>query len=243
MKLSGKTALVTAGSTGIGREIAKALAKQGARVALVARSQKGLIESQKIIHNEGGEAEIFPSDLRDLAQIKKLASGVIALWGNVDILVHAAGVWHNDKVVYAGLPLVDTPEEQIDEVLEVGIRAPMHLTRELLPSMINKKKGKIITISGTFASGGAGWLHYYVSKLALEHFTVGLSQELREHEIQVNCISPSDTATDALKRFFPDDAMTALDPVEIAKLAIFLASSESDHITGQCIVIKNKKVF
>jgi 3-oxoacyl-[acyl-carrier protein] reductase len=243
MKFQGKTALVTGGSTGIGREIGKALAANGARVALAARSIPGLKESQKIIHEAGGNAEIFPTNLREIDQINELASNVLKLSGSVDILVNVAGVWHNDKIAYAGVPLVNTPAEQIDEVLDVGIRAPMHLTRALLPGMVQKKEGKIISISGTFASGGAGWLHYYVSKLALEHFTVGLAQELREHEIQVNCISPSDVNTDALRRFFPDDAKTAIDPAEIGRLAVFLASTEAEHITGQCIVIKNKKAY
>ncbi len=85
------------------------------------------------------------------------------------------------------------------------------------------------------------WLHYYVSKKALEAFTVGLADELREYQVQVNCISPSDVATEPLKRFFPEDADTALDPSEVADLAVYLiSSSTADHITGQIIVIKSK---
>lgn len=242
MKLKGLSALVTGASTGIGREIARILAGNGAKVALVARSIPGLEETSKIIRDEGGASEMFSVDLRDQAAIEKLASNLNTRWGGVDIIAHVAGVWHNENKFYAGVPLVDTPAEQINEVLDVGIRAPMLLTRSLLPEMIRRGRGKIVCISGTFASGGAGWLHYYVSKLALEHFTVGLAQELRAHEIQVNCISPSDTKTEALKRFFPEDAATAVDPTEIAKMALFLLSDDSQHITGQCIVIKNKAV-
>lgn len=243
MRLQGKTALVTGGSTGIGRAIAKAFADNGAKVALVARSKIGLMETKNVIEADGGEAYIFPCDLREEREITKLTADILKMWKSVDIIVHAAGVWHNDEIVYAGVPLVDTPVEQINEVLDVGIRAPMLLTRSLLPEMIKKKQGKILCISGTFASGGSGWLHYYVSKLALEHFTVGLSQEIRKYEIQVNCISPSDTDTEALRKFFPDDAKTALSPDEIAKLSVYLVSPDTDHITGQCIVIKNKEVY
>jgi len=183
------------------------------------------------------------ADLRKPNDIERVIDNVRRDTQSLDVLVHVAGVWHNDKMVYAGIPLAETPEEQIREVLEVGITAPMVLTRGMLPLMIPNKRGKIIAISGTFASGGAGWLHYYVSKLALEHFAVGLSQELRQHEIQVNCISPSDTNTDALRKFFPDDATTAIEPSEIGKLCSFLASSDADNITGQCIVLKSKKVY
>lgn len=242
MKLEGRTALVTGASTGIGREIASIIAANGGRVALVARSTGRLAETQHAIQSAGGVALAFPTDLRDEKAINKLASDVMTKWGDTDVIVHAAGVWHNASVVYAGVPLADTPADQINEVLDVGIRAPMLLTRLLLPGMIRKKAGKVLCISGTFASGGAGWLHYYVSKLAIEHFTVGLSQELRENEIQVNCISPSDTDTEALQKFFPDDAKTAINPKEVAKLALFLLSREADDITGQCIVIKNKAV-
>ncbi len=240
MKLKGKTAIVTGASTGIGREIAKAIAANGGRVGLIARTVKRLEETKEMIQTSGGEARVFPTDLKDEKAIKKLASDVTTAWGNIDILVHAAGVWHNDDIAYAGVSLVDTPSGQINEVLDVGIRAPMLLTRLLLPGMIKKKQGKILFISGTFASGGAGWLHYYVSKLALEHFTVGLCQELREHEIQVNCISPSDTDTEALRKFFPEDAETAINPTEVAKLAVFFLSKDADNITGQILVIKNK---
>lgn len=242
MKLSNMSAVVTGASTGIGREIAKIMAANGTTVALVGRSMPGLTETTRLIQTNGGTSEVFQVDLRDCTAIERLARTLNTNWNGVDIIVHAAGVWHNGNVVYAGLPLADTPAEQIDEVLDVGIRAPMLLTHHLLPPMIQKRRGKILSISGTFASGGAGWLHYYVSKLALEHFTVGLAQELRAYEIQVNCISPSDTKTDALKRFFPDDAATALEPVEVAKLALFLLSEEAQHVTGQCIVIKNKAV-
>lgn len=241
MKLEGKTAIVTAASTGIGREISRELASRGARIGLVGRNKEGLSHTSDLIQQSGGEASIFIADLLDQQAINKLGSDVEKIWGSVDVVVNVAGVWHDANTVFYGPILADTPAEQIIEVLDVGIKAPMLLTRLFLPGMIQKKSGKIINISGTFSSGGAGWLHYFVSKKAIEYFTIGLADELREHQIQVNCISPSDVATDALKRFFPDDARTALDPAEVAKLAAVLVTEEvSDHVTGQIIVIKQK---
>lgn len=240
MKLEGKIAVVTGASTGIGREIAKAVATNGGRVGLVARSVNRLQETKDLIQSSGGEARVFPTDLRDEKAIDNLASDVLEAWGDIDILVHAAGAWHNGNQVYAGVPLVDMPAERINEGLDVQIRAPMLLTRLFLPGMIRKKQGKILSITGTFERGGDGWLDYYVSKLALEYFTIGLARELREHEIQVNAISPSFTATEAAYRFFPEDVKTAVSPTEVAKLAIFLLSEDSVNITGQSIVIKNK---
>ena len=240
MPFSDTTALVTGASTGIGREIAMALAAHGATVALVARSVRGLEETRSAIIGSGGRAACFPIDLRKADDIEPLVAEVTAACGAPTVLIHAAGVWHDADAVYAGVDLVDTPAGQISQVLDVGIYAPMLLTRACLPAMVRQRRGKIVAISGTFASGGAGWLHVYVSKLALEHFTVGLAQELRKHEIQVNCVSPSDTNTDALRRFFPADAATALEPREVAALVLWMTSSAADHITGQCLTIKNK---
>lgn len=241
MNLEGTTAIVTGASTGNGRAIAQAIAANGGRVALVARNIEGLKKTEEMIRSSGGDSRIFVTDLRDEKAINKLASDVKEVWGDVDVVANVAGVWHDANKAYYGPHLEDTPAEEINEVLDVNIRAPMLLTRLFIPGMIQKKRGKILNISGTFAYGGAGWLHYYVSKLAVEHFTVGLADELREHEIQVNCISPSDVATEALCKFFPEDAKTALDPADVAKLAIFLLTAEvADHITGQIIVIKSK---
>jgi NAD(P)-dependent dehydrogenase (short-subunit alcohol dehydrogenase family) len=240
-KFNGKTALVTAASTGIGRAIAVALANQGARVALVARSLDGLKKTQEIIREKGGHAEIFVTDLRDEIAIDKLVDDFQKKWGTADIIVNAAGVWHDENKVYAGVPLAETPTEQINDVLNVGIRAPFLITRRLLPGMIRKRQGKILQISGTFESGASGWLHYYVSKKAIEHFTEGLAQELRPNLIQVNAISPSDTYTEAYARFFKGSSEAeCVKPDEIARLAVFLLSEEADNITGQVITIRSK---
>jgi 3-oxoacyl-[acyl-carrier protein] reductase len=241
MNTSQPVVLVTGASTGIGRALAKAFAADGAQIALVARSAQGLADTREAIISEGGIAEAFQCDLRDLSRMDELRESVTSRLGCPSVLLHVAGVWHDDTHVFAGVDLVDTPAQQIIDVIQVGLLAPMLLTRVFLPEMIKHRRGKIISISGTFSNGGAGWLHYYVSKLSLEHFTVGLAQELRPHHIQVNCISPSDTATEALKRFFPDDATTALEPADIATLALFLASGHAEHITGQTIVIKSSR--
>jgi NAD(P)-dependent dehydrogenase (short-subunit alcohol dehydrogenase family) len=243
-ELAGRTAIVTGASTGIGREIAKAIAAHGGRVGVVGRSTNKLRETQKQIQDLGGEAKVFQVDLRNEQDIRRLASEVLKEYGVIDIIANVAGVWHDKEKVYYGPRLWDTPEEQITEVLDVGIRAPMLLTRALLPAMVKQGRGKIIQISGTFESGASGWLHYYVSKKAIEQFTFGLAEELRPHKIQVNAISPSDTYTEAYRRFFPDAKQEqCLDPVDIANLAIFLLSEEADNITGACIVIRNKNAL
>lgn len=244
MNLDGRTALVTGASTGIGREISRVFGENGAQVALVARSREGLRKTRDIIEGAGGEADIFQADLRSEADIEELWSEIQESLGHIDILVNAAGVWHDESSVYYGPGLEETPTEQIHEVLDVGIRAPLLLTRLVLPGMIDQKEGKILNISGTFESGASGWLHYFVAKKAIEDFTIGLADEVSEHGIQVNCIRPSDTLTEAFQEFFPDyDEEDVLDPEEIASLALFLVSDTSDHITGEITEIRNKDAY
>ena len=236
----GRVAVVTGASGGLA--IAVALGTAGARVGLVARSHEGLEETQRLIGQP--EAKAFCTDLRDEKAIEKLGDSVKAGFGAIDILVHCAGVWHDERTKYHGPRLVETPVERISEVLEVGVRAPLLLTRVLLPGMVRQGAGKILQISAAFGGphDGVGWVHYYVANKALDAFTAALAVELREHNIQVNCIAPVFVATDAVRRFYPDEAQSEqpLEPLDVAELAMFLLSPGADHISGQVIAVRSK---
>jgi NAD(P)-dependent dehydrogenase (short-subunit alcohol dehydrogenase family) len=201
-----------------------------------------LEETRRLIGQPG--TQVFCTDLRDEKAIEKLGESVKGSFGATDILVNAAGVWHDERTKYQGPRLSEVPVEQIHEVLEVGVRAPFLLTRLLLPEMVRRRTGKILQISAAFAGpqGGVGWLHYYVGNKALEAFTAALAVELREHNIQVNCIAPWFVATEAVQRFYPSELQTymALQPLEVARVAMFLLSSGADHITGQVIQVRSK---
>lgn len=243
MKLANKVTLVTGASRGIGREIAKVLAMNGAKVGLVARSVENLSRTKEMIDETGGEASIFPTDLRDSNAIEKLYFDVKSLYGGVDILVNNAAVWHDDSRMYYGPLLHEIPLEELEEVINVGILAPMQLTRLIIPGMVKKRVGKILQISGGFSGvrDAIGWLHAYVSKKGIENFTQGLAEELREFEIQVNCISPWYVNTEPVQKFLSEEIDEALDPKDVGKLALYLVSSESDNLTGQVILIRNKQ--
>jgi len=242
MKLKTKTAVITGASTGIGRAIAVKLASEGAKTMLLARSKDGLEKTLKLVEQAGGEGKIFCIDLRNVKEIKKFASSIKESEGEIDILVNVAGIWHSKDKAFSGIEFADYSIDEILDTYTVGLTAPTILSHELVPLM--KQCAKIINISGTFEGGAKGWLPYFVSKKAIEDLTVGLSHELRNQQIQVNCISPSDVATEAYKKFFPEDATldNALQPEDVASLTLFLASNEADNITGQIIVIKQKKV-
>ena len=231
--------IVTGASTGIGRAIAIAFARCNISVGLVGRNQQALSETKKLVDAVGGNGRVFIADLRKLESINALVQDIRKSYGAVDILANVAGVWHDQEKAFYGPHLDELPVSQINDVIDVNIRATMLLTGSLIPLIKTRKHGKIINISGTFSNGGAGWLHYYVTKLAVESFTKGLSDELKEFNIQVNCISPSDVATHALEKYFPEQIEFALNPDDVAKLAVFLTCSEvANSISGQIIVIK-----
>lgn len=242
MKLKDKTAVITGASIGIGRAIAVKLASEGAKTMLLARSKDGLEKTLGLVKQAGGKGKTFCVDLRSVAEIKKFAQDIEKSEGGINILVNVAGIWHSRDRVYYGIEFADYSTDEILDTYAVGLTAPTILSHEFITLM--RQGGKIINISGTFESGAKGWLPYFVSKKAIEDLTVGLSHELRNRQIQVNCISPSDVATESYKKFFPEDATpdNALQPEDVARLALFLASKEADHITGQVIVIKQRNV-
>jgi NAD(P)-dependent dehydrogenase (short-subunit alcohol dehydrogenase family) len=234
MKLTNKTAIITGASTGIGRETAITFAKEGATVLLVARSIQGLQETKQFIEKENGNAYIFPANLSSADGINKLLEEIKKEYKQIDIIANIAGIWHGKDEVFAGKDFETFSQKIILDTFFVGTIAPTLLVHGLLPLM--KNKSKILNLSGTFENGGKGWIPYYVSKRAIEDLTIGLAQELKEKDIQVNAISPSDTATDAYKKYFPEYIEDSIDPKKIAEFALKLV--ENDTITGKVFVMK-----
>ena len=226
-----KTALVTGASTGIGRETAIALGNIGYTTILTARSLERLKETQRSVKSE---SSIIQADLTNLDDIKNLSKEIIKSHKQLNLLVNVAGIWHNSEVAYADTPLEDFSEETIVNTFFVGLVAPVLLTKYLLPIM--PKGSAIVNLSGTFENGGRGWLPYFTSKRGLEDFTVGLSQELRDKEIAVNCVSPSDVATESYQKFFPQCIDEAVDPKVVADCIAQLA--KRTETTGKTFVVK-----
>lgn len=233
MNLSNKFAIVTGASTGIGREISRSLAREGATVALVSRSKEKLAETKSLIEKENGKVEIFVCDLTQETSIDDLVVSIKKKTSQVDILVNVAGIWHGEGEVYAGQAFETFSKQVIRDTFTVGLIAPTLLTHALIPLM--HKGSSIINVSGTFESGAKGWLPYYVSKRGIEDLTVGLAQELKEKGIRVNAISPSDVATDAYKKYFPQYIADAIAPEEIGKFAVELSLGTD---SGKVFVLK-----
>lgn len=230
-----KTAVVTGASTGIGRATAIELGKTNL-VFLVGRSQQKLEQTKALVELTGGKAEIVICDLSDLQSITSLLSTIKEKSSQIDMIVNVAGIWHGENEVYAGKDFDTFSTNLIQDTFTVGLLAPMLLVHGLIPVM--PRNGKIVNISGTFENGAKGWLPYFVSKKALEDLTIGLAEELKEKDIQVNAVSPSDTATDAYKKYFPQYITESIEPEVIAKQVAYLCSEESNSITGKVFVMK-----
>ena len=182
--LNGKVALVTGAGRGIGKAVALALAKEGCRVILTARSTAQLEHVNKEIMQSGGSAAIVPADLARDDDVERLAQESGRAYGPVDILINNAG-WGKRASV------VRTKIEDLDQTLRVNLRAPVLLAKYLVPPMIEKGDGAVINIGSVSGkSGEANGAAYSASKFGLIGFTQSLYEEVREHSIKVSVILP-----------------------------------------------------
>jgi 3-oxoacyl-[acyl-carrier protein] reductase len=228
-----KTVVVTGASAGIGRAVAVELGRRGWRVALVARRKEELEKTKLMVEVAGGQAEVMVCDLANKDEINSLVVRIDGWVGQVNALVNIAGVWHGKDEVYAGRELQSFTQETVCDTLTVGLIAPILLAKGLLLKM--KKGDCIVNLSGTFENGGSGWIPYFASKRGLEDFSMGLSEELMERGVRVNCVSPSDTSTEEYQKYFPEDAVNANTVGDVAEVVVKMIESD---ITGQVWVVK-----
>ena len=184
-ELSGKKALVTGGGRGIGREIALHLARAGADVALVARTESQLRKVAEEVEALGRQALVLPADISQDEHVDALAQEVHGRWGAVDLLVNNAAVFARGRVWE--LPVTDW-----DRVLNTNLRGVFLVTRAFLPEMLKRKSGTIVMISSTSGKradpGGAA---YSTSKFGLMGFAQSLLYDVRKHNVRVIVVSPS----------------------------------------------------
>jgi uncharacterized protein len=229
-----KYALVTGASTGIGKETAIALSNNGFEIGLVGRNQKKLSVTKKIIEKQQGKAIIHLADFSDTNSVISLCNSIIASNIRIDLIANIAGLWHGTNQVYAGINFEKFDNKILMDTMNIGIITPMLLIKNLLPLL--NPNALVVNLSGTFENGGKGWLPYFVSKRALEDFTIGLADELKEKNIRVIGISPSDTATESYQQFFFQYINDSIDPKEIAIYISKLYAHPQE--TGKIFVIK-----
>jgi 3-oxoacyl-[acyl-carrier protein] reductase len=238
--LSGRTAIVTGASRGIGKAIALALAANGAKVACVARSADKLKETADEIATAGGQAEVHPCDVTNSDAVTKLVEGLSETWGQVDIVVNNAGIT-------ADTLIPRMTDEQWDDVIATNLRSVFLFTRVASQVMMRKRTGRIINISSVSGvMGNAGQANYSASKAGIIGFTRTVARELAGRKITVNAICPGfiasemtaamgSTLDEMVKEKIP--AKRLGEAHEIADAVLYLASDSAAYMTGEIITV------
>lgn len=239
-KLTGKIAIVTGASRGIGRAIAINLAMEGASIVVnYSKDKEGAKETVEKIKKIGGTAIEIKKNISSYKETEELVKEVIDTFGKIDILVNNAGI---SKI---GL-FMDATREEIDNVINTNLLGTMYLTRNVIPFMINKG-GSIVNISSMWGEVGASCeVLYSTSKGGINLFTKALAKEMAPSNIRVNAVAPGviDTKMNSfLNNAEKEELINEIPmgrfglPEEIAKAVIFLCSDDSSYLTGEVIKI------
>lgn len=237
MKLDGKIALVTGGSRGLGRAIALKLGENGADVAVVyAGASAAAEETVSLITAMGRKARAYRCDVRDEESVNATVEAVKTDLGKIDILVNNAGVTR-DALALA------ISDDDYNAVLDTNLKGAFHMIRACYRDFMRKKYGKIINITSIAGLvGNAGQANYAASKAGLIGLSKSIAKELGGRGICCNCIAPGFIETDMTKDIAADNPLVQQIPMrrmgkpeDVAHAALFLASPESDYITGETI--------
>jgi len=251
-RLAGRTAIVTGGAKGIGRHYSLALAGEGARV-MIADIADGEDVARAIAAKHGANSVASTvADVSDESAVKMLVAATMDRFGKIDVLV-------NNAALFA--PLQETKctaidAELWDKVMAVNLRGPFLMVKHVAPHMQAQGYGKIINIGSGTAYRGIPWmLHYVTSKGGIMAFTRALARELGEHGIRVNTLAPGFTLSDTVVVENPGHVQTAREravasralrrdetPQDLLGALVFLASADSDFVTGQTIAVDGGNV-
>lgn len=241
--LSGRVAIVTGGSKGIGRAICERLAEHGAKVVVSSRKVEACEVVAAGIRERGGEAVAKACHIGRKEDLQALVDDTNARWGKVDILVCNAAV-----NPYYG-PSTQMPDEAWDRVMNSNVRSNFWLCNMVLPGMIERKDGAIIIVSSIGGFQGSDTLGAYcISKAADMQLARNLAVEFSQHNIRANCIAPGLIKTDFAKALWENPELRRKtleftpmqrigEPDEIAGAAVFLASAAGRYMTGQTMII------
>jgi len=238
MTLTGRIALVTGASQGIGHACAVKLARNGATVAAAARNQQKLAEVVTQITAAGGQASAFPLDVTDEEQIKIACKTAIEQFGKIDILVNNAGITRDQLVMRM-------KRSDWDAVLNTNLTSAYLLIQQVMGSMLKQRWGRIINITSVFGqTGQAGQANYVASKAGLIGLTMAVAREVGSRSITCNAVAPGFIETAMTAVLSEELKQSALKTIPLARLGVpedvanavcFLASEEASYITGHVL--------
>jgi 3-oxoacyl-[acyl-carrier protein] reductase len=235
MNLSGKIALVTGASRGIGKAIAEKLVACGATVVGTATTEKG---AQAISEYLGAKGKGFALNVTDEASIESVINMIKTEFGDIDILVNNAGITRDNL-------LMRMKEDEWQDILDTNLTSVFRLSKALMRTMMKKRYGRIITIGSVVGTmGNAGQANYAAAKAGLIGFSKSLAREVASRGITVNVVAPGFIATDMTEALTDEQKALTLtqvpagrlgEPAEIANAVAFLASDEASYITGETL--------
>jgi NAD(P)-dependent dehydrogenase (short-subunit alcohol dehydrogenase family) len=250
VRLKGKVAIVTGGARGLGKAYALRLSEEGAQIVVT-----DILDATPVKHEiegKGGEAVALYGNVSDEGSINEVARKTIERFGKIDILVNNAGIFAN----VTKKPFYEISLQEWDRIVKVNLTGTFLCCKAVYPQMKKQGKGKIVNVSSsTFFIGVPNLVHYVTSKGAIVAFTRALARELGHDGICVNAIAPGFTVSEAIQGnpTFPEAShKVAVDsrcfkrdeqPGDLLGTVVFLASDESDFITGQTIVVDGGAVF
>ena len=236
-QMDGMVAIVTGASRGLGRAIAKAYAEEGASVVICARSQSPtgltgtLRETTDDIRDAGGNVLAVDCDVTDESQVNEMVQRAVGRYGKIDVLFNNAGA------MVLGETIMDIDPARWQQLMRVNVNGPYHCSRAVLPTMMKQRRGSIINIGSRMATdpNQGGGVLYSASKAAVHMFSYCLADEVREHNIAVNILSPGGLRSEgsAAIPWTQRDWHERVDPSEIGPMAVFLALQDASTFTGQ----------
>ncbi len=246
--LKDQVAIITGGTSGIGRAIAQRFAEEGARVLLLATSaERGARAVEEIdAATQVGQAEFYQVDVSDTAKVKEVMDVICEKYGRVDVLVNNAGITRDQL-------LMKMSEDDWDRVLDVNAKSCFNTCKAVIRVMMKARQGRIINVTSVVGiMGNTGQTNYAASKAAVVGFTKSLAKEIASRNITVNCIAPGFIDTD-MTRALGDkikEGIVSQIPMgrlgqssEIASAALYFASDMSTYVTGQVIVVDGGMVM
>ena len=225
--MEGKVALVTGASQGLGKALALAYAEKGVKVIVNSRSEGSIQPVAEEIEKKGAEVLAVAADVSDAGDVQKLVDAAVERFGRIDVLVNNAGV------LGPRVEILEFPEDEWRKVIDANLTGPYLVSKAVIPHM-PEGASIVNVVSGVSVEGRAEWGAYSVSKFGIEGLTQILAAELEERGVRVNAVDPGGMRTDMRAAAYPEeDPSTKITPEENTDVFIYLASDESEGVTGE----------